>query len=67
MCFTAYISIEGQVRKHVVLALVLQGAPGSSGGSSMFLPQGAIGVFDLPSHWAVVQQNAHTDEPIIDT
>jgi hypothetical protein len=46
---------------------VLQGAPGSSDGSSRFLPQGAIGVFDLPSHWAVVQQHAGTDDPVIDT
>jgi hypothetical protein len=47
---------------------LLQGAPGSSGGgSSSLLPQGAIGVFDLPSHWAVVQQHAGTDEPAIDT
>jgi len=31
-----------------------QGAPGSAG-SSLFLPEGAVGVFDLPSSWAVVQ------------
>jgi hypothetical protein len=43
----------------------LEGA--TAGGSTSFLPQGAIGVFDLPSHWAVVQQQMSSDEPMIDT
>lgn len=44
-----------------------QGAPGQPGGSSMFMPQGAVGVFELPTDWAVMQQQAHAEEPVIDT
>lgn len=47
--------------------LSMQGAPGQPGGSGLFMPQGAVGVFELPTEWAVVQQQAHVEEPVIDT
>eukprot|EP00878_Enallax_costatus_P021947 GHUV01023262.1.p1 GENE.GHUV01023262.1~~GHUV01023262.1.p1 ORF type:complete len:315 (+),score=85.65 GHUV01023262.1:600-1544(+) len=42
------------------------------GGSDLFLPQGAVGVFNLPSNWAVVQRTqaaaaAGSHGPAIDT
>lgn len=48
-----------------------QGMPGSGGASSslgLFLPEGAVGVFDLPSTWAVMKsKQAGNDQPMIDT
>lgn len=45
-----------------------QGYPGSGGGgSSMFLPEGAVGVFELPSTWAVVRSAASAGTSMIDT
>jgi hypothetical protein len=44
----------------------VQGAPGSLVGSSLFLPQGAVGVFDLPSTWAVVQSHQFSSTTAID-
>lgn len=48
-------------------ASFLQGFSGSAGGSSLFLPEGAVGVFDLPTTWAVVKSATSTDVPVIDT
>jgi hypothetical protein len=45
----------------------LQGFSGSAGGSSLFLPEGAVGVFDLPTTWAVVKSATSTDVPVIDS
>eukprot|EP00878_Enallax_costatus_P019450 GHUV01020521.1.p1 GENE.GHUV01020521.1~~GHUV01020521.1.p1 ORF type:complete len:288 (+),score=67.25 GHUV01020521.1:538-1401(+) len=41
----------------------------SQGDSDLFLPQGAVGVFNLPTDWAVVQrtQAASSHAPTIDT
>lgn len=45
-----------------------QGAPSSAGTGSLFLPEGAVGVFDLPSTWAVIQkQGLAGPPPMIDT
>jgi hypothetical protein len=43
-----------------------QGTPSTAG--SLFLPEGAVGVFDLPSTWAVTQrQGLQGPAPMIDT
>jgi hypothetical protein len=36
----------------------VQGQP-SENGSGLFLPEGAVGVFTLPSTWAVIQRTAN--------
>lgn len=47
---------------------MLQGAPSAGGTGSLFLPEGAVGVFDLPSTWAVIQkQGLAGPPPMIDT
>jgi hypothetical protein len=50
------------------LSAALQGAPSTTGTGSLFLPEGAVGVFDLPSTWAVIQkQGLAGPPPMIDT
>lgn len=46
-----------------------QGAPSTTGSGSLFLPDGAVGVFDLPSTWAVIQrsQGLQSPAPMIDS
>lgn len=45
-----------------------QGEPSTAGTGSLFLPEGAVGVFDLPSTWAVIQkQGLAGPPPMIDT
>jgi hypothetical protein len=47
---------------------VAQGTPSEAGTGSLFLPDGAVGVFELPSTWAVIQKaGAGGPAPMIDT
>lgn len=55
---------------HILCTLppvLLQGAPGSLMGSSLFLPDGAVGVFNLPSSWAVAQSHQSSSISAIDS